>query len=132
MKDTYTFIALIEPLDDGVYIEFPDLPGCLPCAESLEKAAENAKEALGLHLYGMEQDKDEIPEPTPLDKIDIEKGQIPLLVSVYMPLVRAKVKNISVNKTVTLPSWLNCVAESEGINFSQVLQNALKETLHLQ
>lgn len=52
MKDTYTFIALIEPLDDGVYIEFPDLPGCLPCAESLEKAAENAKEALGLHLYG--------------------------------------------------------------------------------
>ena len=54
MKDTYTFIALIEPLDDGVYIEFPDLPGCLPCAESLEKAAENAKEALGLHLYGME------------------------------------------------------------------------------
>ena len=49
-----------------------------------------------------------------------------------MPLVRAKVKNISVNKTVTLPSWLNCVAESEGINFSQVLQKALKETLHLQ
>lgn len=80
----------------------------------------------------MEQDKDDIPEPTPLDKIDIKKGQIPLLVSVYMPLVRAKVKNISVNKTVTLPSWLNCVAESEGINFSQVLQKALKETLHLQ
>ena len=132
MEDIYTFIALIEPLDDGVYIEFPDLPGCLPCAENIEKAAENAKEALGLHLYGMEQDKDNIPEPTPLDMINIEKGQIPLLVSVHMPLVRAKVKNISVNKTVTLPAWLNCVAESEGINFSKVLQKALKEMLCLQ
>ena len=40
MEDIYTFIALIEPLDDGVYIEFPDLPGCLPCAENIESSGE--------------------------------------------------------------------------------------------
>ena len=36
-----------------------------------------------------------------------------------------------VKKTLSIPGWLNDAAESADINFSGVLQDALKEKLHL-
>ena len=64
MKDTYLYPAVFEYAADGISIEFPDLPGCLPCGMTTEEAVKNAKEALALHLYGMEQDGESIPEPS--------------------------------------------------------------------
>ena len=62
-KDRYSYVAVFSYEEDGISIEFPDLPGCLPCAEkdNTEEALKNAKEALGLHIWGMEQDGEEIP-----------------------------------------------------------------------
>ncbi|MBP5212702.1 MAG: type II toxin-antitoxin system HicB family antitoxin [Pyramidobacter sp.] len=57
MKDTCIYPAIFDFADDGISIEFPDLPGCLPCAHSQEEAVKNAREALGLHLWGMELNK---------------------------------------------------------------------------
>lgn len=76
MKDSYSFISILSIEDDGVSIEFPDLPGCLPCADNLDEAVDNAREALGLHLWGMEQDNEIIPEPTPLSEIHCNKNTI--------------------------------------------------------
>ena len=92
MKDTYSYIAILDFAEDGISIEFPDLPGCLPCAQTQEEALRNAEEAMGLHIYGMEADGEEIPESTPISKIHLEKNQVPALISVYMPLVRQQVK----------------------------------------
>ena len=131
MKDRYTFIALFTFEDDGISIEFPDLPGCLSCADTQEEALYNAQEVLGLYLVGMEDDGEEIPSPTPLNKISLEKNQIPTLVQVYMPLARQQAKPVSVKKTLTIPSWLNVLAEENHINFSQLLQTALKEQLNI-
>jgi hypothetical protein len=50
---------------------------------------------------------------------------------VYMPLWREKIVNKTVKKTLTLPSWLNIEAERCGINFSQTLQDALKQKLNV-
>lgn len=57
-KDKYSYLALFTYEEDGISIEFPDLPGCYPCADKddTDEALRNAKEALGLHLWGMEQD----------------------------------------------------------------------------
>lgn len=131
MKDRYTFIALFTFEDDGISIEFPDLPGCLSCADTQEEALYNAQEVLGLYLVGMEDDGEEILSPTPLNKISLEKNQIPTLVQVYMPLARQQAKPVSVKKTLTIPSWLNVLAEENHINFSQLLQKALKEQLNI-
>ena len=131
MKDRYTFIALFTFEDDGISIEFPDLPGCLSCADTQEEALYNAQEVLGLYLVGMEDDGEEIPSPTPLNKISLEKNQIPTLVQVYMPLARQQAKPVSVKKTLTIPSWVNVLAEENHINFSQLLQKALKEQLNI-
>jgi predicted RNase H-like HicB family nuclease len=129
VKDIYVFPAIFDYAEDGISIEFPDLPGCLPCAKTTEEAIKNAKEAMALHLWGMEKDGDPIPEPTPVDKIQVRENQAVMLIEVYMPLYREAIENQSVKKTLTIPQWLNKLAEEKNVNFSQLLQSALKEHL---
>ena len=131
MKDTYIFPAIFEQDENGIAILFPDLPGCLPCAETMEQAVKNAKEAMLLHLYGMEEDGEEIPEPTPFADLHTTEHQTLMLIEVFMPPFREKQHKRFVKKTLSLPSWINAEAEHAGINFSAVLQEALIEKLHL-
>ena len=129
MKDRYAFLAIFTYDEDGISIEFPDLQGCLPCAHTTEEALHNAKEALGLHLYGMEQDGEKIPAPSEIDKIKLNANQTSTLVEVFMPSVRAAVKNSFVKKMVSLPAWLAALADENGVNCSRVFQDALKKLL---
>lgn len=91
-----------------------------------------AKDALMLHLYGMEEDADEIPEPSSVTSLKLERNQIPGLVDVWMPAYRDKMASRSVNKTLTLPKWLNDLADQKKVNFSHVLQTALKHYLGVE
>lgn len=128
-KDHYIYPAIFEYDEDGISISFPDFPGCYSCAESDEEAIFMVKEALGLHLYSMEEDNEEIPEPTPINKIKLEPNQVAVLADVVMPTIRQAIENYSVKKTLSIPQWLNKLAIENNINFSQILQSALKETL---
>lgn len=128
-KNFYAYPAFFYYDDDGISIKFPDLPGCLPCAETTEEAFRNAKEALGLHLYGMEQDGDPIPAPTPVHDLRPEEGGIVTIVDVFMPSIRDRINNRMVKKTLTIPAWLNREAEAANVNFSQILQDSLKSYL---
>ncbi len=132
-KDYISYAAIFTYSEDGISIDFPDLPGCCPCADrdDTDMALKNAKEALGLHIWGMEQDQEELPIPTPITAISLKSNQIPVLIDVFMPAVRERLNNRAVNRTVTLPAWLNAAALEQNINFSQVLQDALKQQLHL-
>ena len=96
--DVYTFLACLYCGPDGVSIEFPDLPGCLPCAKNAEEAFRAAKEALGLHLYGMEQDGDEIPTPAPVARLHQDEGVVVAMIEVFMPSVRDRINNRIVKK----------------------------------
>lgn len=129
MKDTYIFPAFFETNEDGITVFFPDLPGCLPCADTLEEAFQNAKEALQLHLYGMEEDGEEIPEPTRLNTLQARPQQMLTLIEVWMPAFREKMLHKSTNKTVTIPRWLDMLAKKNNVNYSQLLQTALKQYL---
>lgn len=130
--NNYVFPAYLYFDDDGISIEFPDLPGCLPCAKTTGEAFRNAKEALGLHLYGMEQDGDPIPTPTPIQELHPEDGAILTMVEVFMPAVRDRINNRVVKKTLTIPAWLNREAEAANVNFSQILQDSLKHYLGIR
>ena len=57
-KDCYVYPAIFTYEDDGISVEFPDLPGCLTCVDTTEEAIKMAKEALGLHLYGIEEENE--------------------------------------------------------------------------
>lgn len=131
-KDHYVFPAIFDYAEDGISIEFPDLPGCLPSAHSTEEAIKNAKEAMALHLHTMEEDGDVIPEPTPVSKLQLQPNQIPFLVEVYMPMYRDAIESNFVRKNVTLPAWLEKLANKHKMNYSQILQSAIKERLGIK
>lgn len=131
--DKYLYPAVLT-YEDGydIAVTFPDLPGCATSGKDELDAIECAKEALGGHLWCMEEDNDEIPEPTQLRDVAVEENERAILIEVYMPSVRLSQEYKSVNRTVTIPAWLNAVALEHNVNFSQTLQNALIEQLHLQ
>lgn len=133
MVDKYIYPAVFDPdergPEHGFTVTFPDLPGCITEGDNLEDALSMAQEALQLHLYGMEEDGDAIPVPTPPEKVTAPEGGFVTLIQAIMPLARERMANKSVNKTLTLPKWLNDLAEEKRINFSHVLQSGLKERL---
>ena len=128
--DRYVYPAVLT-YEDGyeIAVTFPDLPGCATSGKDDEDAINMGKEALGLHLWGMECDHDEVPAPSKPKDIITEENEVVVLIEVYMPAVRLAQENRSVNRTVTLPAWLNAAALEKGINFSQVLQEALKSQI---
>ena len=113
-----------------ISIVVPDL-NCATSGVNDDDALLSARELLGCVLNGLEEDGEEIPAPTPLSEVELQQNQRAVLVDVYMPSVRMAQINRSVNRTVTLPAWLNAAALERNINFSQVLQDALKAQLHL-
>ncbi len=133
MKNEYSFFAVFEYDPDGINISFPDLPGCFSCADAndTESGLKNAREALGLHLFGMEQDGETIPEPTHISRLSLEKNQAVALISVFMPSVRASVRTSFVKKTVSLPAWLAAAADERHVNCSKVFQDALVSYLQI-
>ena len=128
-KDYYIYPAIFDYAEDGISISFPDLPGCISCAKTDEEALYMAKDALGLYIACSEEDNEELNEPSKLNEIDLNKNQRVVLIEVNMPLFREAVQNTSVKKTLTIPKWINDLAERNNINFSQVLQLAIKENL---
>lgn len=130
MKDTYVYPAVFYDEPDGISIEFPDLPGCLPCADTMEEAFRNAKEALQLHLYGMEEDGEPIPEPSRVSNVKPKDdvGSV-VMIEAWMPPFREKMLNKSIAKTVTIPRWLDILARREKVSYSHLLQDSLKSYL---
>lgn len=128
-KDIYVYPAIFSYADDGISISFPDLPGCFSCGWSDEEAFRMAKEALGGHMWCLEEDDDPIPEPTQLCDLHAENNERIVLIEVYMPLFRESVDSKSVKKTLTIPAWMDEAAKAENINFSKLLQNAIRSAL---
>ena len=129
MNDTYVFPSVFHTEADGISIFFPDLPGCFSCADTMEQAFSRAKEALQLHLYGMEEDGETIPAASPVGQIPLRTGETIAMIEAWMPPFRERMDNGATNKTVTIPRWLDTLARREKVNYSQLLQRALKSYL---
>ena len=129
-QERYLYPAVLT-YEDGyeIAVTFPDLPGCATSGETEAEAVAAGREALGLHLFGMEEDGDDIPIPSHAKDIKLETGEVIAMIDVFMPSIRLNQKNKAVNRTVTLPAWLNAKAVECGINFSQLLQDAIKREI---
>ena len=114
-----------------IAVDFPDLEAATSGVND-EDALLSARELLGCVLYGMEEDREVIPTPTPLNQLKAKENERVVLIDVYMPSIRLASINKSVSRTVSLPAWLNAAALEKHLNFSQVLQDALKERLNIQ
>ncbi len=130
----YIYPVCIYPGDLGGYtVIVPDLPGCVTEGETIADALEQAVDAAsGWVLDELEEGKQapkaSAPENVKAD--EYENG----MVSVIMLDIDAyaeKYGSKAVRKNCTIPAWLNTAAEKANLNFSQILQTALQERLHL-
>ncbi len=125
----YPAIFTYSEEDKCYMVDFIDLEGCSTFGNTIDEAYIMAQDAMGLYL----SDLDSFPKPTiPYNKIHLEKNQFISLIELDLVEYRKKVNNISIKKTLTIPTWLNTLAEKNDINFSQILQKALKEELNLK
>lgn len=107
-----------------IAVVFPDLD-CATSGENDDDALLSARELLGCVMVGLEEDGEPIPSPTPLSQVKTKDNERAVLIDVYMPSIRMANETRSVNRTVTLPAWLNAAAMERGVNVSRVLQEAL-------
>ena len=68
-----------------------------------------------------------IPLLTPPKEIEVTPAAFISLIEAWMPSVREEILSRSVKKTLSIPKWLNDAAERTNVNYSQILQAALKE-----
>lgn len=92
---------------------------------------EMSRDAIGLMGIDLEDDKKTLPTPSKLDDVKKDPCDIVTLVDVDFTEYRRKNERRTVKKNCTLPSWLCYEAEQANINFSQVLQDALKRELDI-
>ena len=110
--------------EDGFWVEFPDLKGCFSDGETEIEALTNAEEAMLGYLLSLQDKNQKFPEPSSLESIPVQKDSFCSFVYCTVPT-----KEKSVKKTLTIPERLNIQAELAGINFSQVLQDALRKQI---
>ncbi len=118
-KDKDFFVASIPDFETGTQ------------GESLAEAIEMTRDAIGMCGCYMQDEKKDIPIPTDIGNVTKEASDILTLVDVDFDEYRKKHEMRTVRKNVTIPSWLNEEAESANINFSALLQKAIKAELHL-
>lgn len=128
----YVYPAVFEPEEEGGYsINFPDLEGCFTCGEDLNDGIAMAEDALALVLYGYESDNKAIPKPSKHNDIQLKEGAFVNYIACDTLEYRKRYNSRAVKKTLSIPEWLNDAAVSAGVNFSQVLQEALLQKINM-
>lgn len=120
--------AIFHKEDGGFWVSFPDFPECFTEGENMEEAYEMAFEALGLAITSRQKEGDTIPTPSPIDAINTEDGFLTIVNFDLMEYLK-KHSSKAVKKTLSIPEWLNEEALNLGLNFSQVLQEALMQKI---
>ena len=129
MNDKFFYPALFHKEDGGgFWVSFPDIPECLTQGTDMSQAYEMAVDALGLALEDRIKENN-VPVPTSIDFLVIAENSYPVIIEFDLLEYKKKHSSRAVKKTLTIQEWLNDEAIKKNINFSAVLQEALKAQL---
>lgn len=127
----YLYPAVFTPEDASYSVNFPDLKNCFTSGATLEEAMDMANDVLCLTLYDLEQEGAAIPTASAVNAVPHTGSEFVSLVGCDTIAYRKFFDNKAVKKTLSIPSWLNDMAERADINFSGTLQEALKAKLNI-
>ena len=136
MKNVYP--VFFTKTNDNVLVEVPDLD-ILTEGKDMNDAITMARDAIELKCVSMEDDKEEVPNPSDISELNANNGTfadegetIISFVDIDSTEYRKKIDTRTVRRNVALPSWLNYEADQAGVNVSRILQEALMNTLKLE
>ena len=129
----YVYPAIFSQDDKGGFsITFPDIENCFTYGDDLEDGMIMAEDVLALMIFtNYEENNLCSPNATPIEKIKLSKNEFVTYIVCNTTKYRRQFGTKAVKKTLSIPEWLNDAAIKENINFSQVLQEALKEKLNV-
>lgn len=125
--DKVVYPVIISKEGEGYFVTIPDFDINTEGVD-LGDAISMARDAIGIYVLQLEDEGKALPEPNSTN-LETEKEDILTLVDVDMEEYRKKHDNRMVKKNCTIPYYLNVEAEKAGINFSRILQEALKQRL---
>ncbi len=130
-------------VEGGYIVIFPDFENGGTQGETLDEAMEMAQDYMGTWLYDDFIQSKELPKASNINDISIEveddmkeyivpNESFKTLVSLDMEKYVRECKNQIVRKNVSIPSWLNEMAKRYNLNFSNLLQEAIKRELNIE
>jgi predicted RNase H-like HicB family nuclease len=125
----YVYPAILYPDDSKIGVTVPDLPGCHTFGDDKADALFMAKDAVEMWLWSAENNS--IPIPSASESLPLEPGETLTLIAADTDEYRQANETRAVKKTLSIPSWLNYLAEKANAPFSQILQQGLKKYLHI-
>ena len=118
----YAYPAIFHKNEDSTYtITFPDLPGCISEGKSIANAIFMSQAALTQWVEYSKDKKVQLPEPSPLASIPVEKVEFVNFVCISYK------ENRAVKRTVSIPKWMDDLVIESGLSLSRILQDALKQ-----
>ena len=118
--------------EGGFWITFPDIPECMTQGDDMQQAYEMAVDALGLAITSREEEKQELPAPSEPYKITTNDNEFCVVIEFDMLAYKKRTNSKAVKKNLSIPEWLNEEATALGVNFSQVLQEALMQKVGMK
>jgi predicted RNase H-like HicB family nuclease len=125
------YIALIhKDADSDFGVSFPDLPGCVTAGATLDEARDMAEEALALHLEGMAEDDDAIPEPSSPEAVMTDpENRTGVAILVAAPAQAVKAVRINVTLPEDVLARVDAYAGAHGLSRSGFLALAARKAM---
>jgi predicted RNase H-like HicB family nuclease len=125
-----TYIAVIHRDKDSDFgVSFPDFPGCITAGSTIDEAKDMAIEALDMHIKGMIEDGEVIPDASKLE--DIMKDYSDALSFIVVPVSKPDTKSVRINITIpeNILHDIDAYAKSHGLSRSSFLAKSAYEVL---
>ncbi|MBC2855484.1 type II toxin-antitoxin system HicB family antitoxin [Cetobacterium sp. 2A] len=128
--------VILTYINDVIYVEIPDFSTgeCATYGNNINDTIQNSKELLTLLITEYEDSKKKLPKPSGTKdfRANLGNNQEVIYISLWLPYEKALTKTVYKKKTLNIPTWLDMLATEKNINFSQVLQKALKKELGIE
>jgi predicted RNase H-like HicB family nuclease len=121
------YIAIVEGGRSGFGVFFPDLPGCTSAGDTLEEAVRNAPVALNLHLEGMAEDGEAIPEPSSVDTIKIDSDVREVARLLVRGEIAPRAARVNVSLPVTVLAALDAIAAERDLDRSAMIADLVRQ-----
>lgn len=129
----YIYTAVFSEDENGkVFARVPDLPGCITTGKDLQDAIEQITDAAACWLVVAEDEDDAIPAATAQADVPHAAEDQLSFIQIDTIAYRAMTDTKAVRKNVSLPAWMVNLADKQGINCSQLLQDALRRQFGVQ
>jgi len=112
-------------------VSFPDFPGCITAGKNIDEAKDMAQEALTLHIQGMLEDSEQLPNPSRLEEIMSDSDYANAIAYLVVSVPDAKPRTVRVNVTVpemTLKQ-IDAAAKKRGMSRSSFLVHAAQNAI---